>query len=234
MNEWAGQRPGGGVREPRADRRPPSCTCDSPTARGEAQSRRSDPAIPSAGRGVSLRTAPGAAIWRHPTGISRSGAAPMQARRRLLVALGFSGVLQPLHVRRACGGRRFLGHLARQSAGDHPADTGMPPDNYGFSPRFCWVADRYGVTWQLNLAHWQRGAVSNAADVPASAPGTVRLSPVRWHDRTTLQEGAERPTRAHRIGVRPSETVAVRPHAGLVTRGPDEGQSRAPLERVHR
>jgi predicted 3-demethylubiquinone-9 3-methyltransferase (glyoxalase superfamily) len=27
----------------------------------------------------------------------------------------------------------------------------MPPDNYGFSARFCWVADRYGVTWQLNF-----------------------------------------------------------------------------------
>lgn len=28
----------------------------------------------------------------------------------------------------------------------------MPPDDYGFSQRFCWVADRYGVTWQLNVA----------------------------------------------------------------------------------
>jgi len=27
----------------------------------------------------------------------------------------------------------------------------MPPDNYGFSRKFGWVNDRYGVSWQLNV-----------------------------------------------------------------------------------
>ena len=27
----------------------------------------------------------------------------------------------------------------------------MPPDNYGFSRKFAWFSDRFGVSWQLNL-----------------------------------------------------------------------------------
>lgn len=30
-------------------------------------------------------------------------------------------------------------------------DILMPPDNYGFSKKFTWVTDRFGVSWQLNL-----------------------------------------------------------------------------------
>lgn len=28
----------------------------------------------------------------------------------------------------------------------------MPPDNYGFSQRFGWAEDRFGVSWQINLS----------------------------------------------------------------------------------
>lgn len=28
----------------------------------------------------------------------------------------------------------------------------MPPDDYGFSRRFSWVQDRFGVSWQINAA----------------------------------------------------------------------------------
>ncbi len=31
-------------------------------------------------------------------------------------------------------------------------ETLMPPDDYGFSTRFAWLNDRFGVSWQLNLA----------------------------------------------------------------------------------
>jgi len=40
---------------------------------------------------------------------------------------------------------------AYQALSDGGVDL-MPPDDYGFSQRFVWINDRYGVSWQLNLA----------------------------------------------------------------------------------
>ena len=38
--------------------------------------------------------------------------------------------------------------FARLSAGGAVL---MPPGNYGFSAKFAWINDRFGVSWQLNL-----------------------------------------------------------------------------------
>jgi predicted 3-demethylubiquinone-9 3-methyltransferase (glyoxalase superfamily) len=40
---------------------------------------------------------------------------------------------------------RIFGELA------HEGTVFMPLDNYGFSKRFGWLSDRFGVSWQLNL-----------------------------------------------------------------------------------
>jgi len=41
---------------------------------------------------------------------------------------------------------------ALASALGEGGETLMPLDDYGFSQRFAWVQDRFGVSWQLNLA----------------------------------------------------------------------------------
>ena len=28
----------------------------------------------------------------------------------------------------------------------------MPPDDYGFSQRFVWICDRFGLSWQINVS----------------------------------------------------------------------------------
>ena len=37
----------------------------------------------------------------------------------------------------------------------------MPVDNYGFSALFTWIADRFGVSWQLNLPAGQGVSPNN-------------------------------------------------------------------------
>jgi predicted 3-demethylubiquinone-9 3-methyltransferase (glyoxalase superfamily) len=53
---------------------------------------------------------------------------------------------------------RFAAALAEDGA------TLMPLGSYGFSRRFTWVNDRYGVSWQLNLP-WGAGS-AGGGDAP--------------------------------------------------------------------
>ncbi|MDG3008839.1 VOC family protein [Rhodococcus sp. D2-41] len=48
-----------------------------------------------------------------------------------------------------CADRAELEHLVQALAAD--GSTLMPLGEYGFSTAFAWVADRFGVSWQLNL-----------------------------------------------------------------------------------
>lgn len=48
-----------------------------------------------------------------------------------------------------CDSDQELDRLAAAFAED--GEVLMPPDDYGFSRRFTWINDRFGVSWQLNL-----------------------------------------------------------------------------------
>ena len=48
-----------------------------------------------------------------------------------------------------CASAQQLDHLFAALSAD--GVVMMPPDSYGFSPRFAWVQDRFGVSWQLNV-----------------------------------------------------------------------------------
>jgi len=47
-----------------------------------------------------------------------------------------------------CDDEAQLRELAEKVGGDRVM---MPVDNYGFSTLFTWIADPFGVSWQLNL-----------------------------------------------------------------------------------
>ncbi|TIQ37499.1 MAG: VOC family protein [Mesorhizobium sp.] len=48
-----------------------------------------------------------------------------------------------------CSSKEELERIAEALAKD--GGFLMPPGNYGFSRRFAWLNDRFGVSWQINL-----------------------------------------------------------------------------------
>jgi predicted 3-demethylubiquinone-9 3-methyltransferase (glyoxalase superfamily) len=58
-----------------------------------------------------------------------------------------------------CGDQDELERLFVALAED--GEVFMPLDDYGFSRRYGWVRDRYGVPWQLNLRYAERHGLFN-------------------------------------------------------------------------
>ena len=48
-----------------------------------------------------------------------------------------------------CDSEEEINNLYRTLLDD--GNAMMPIDNYGFSKKFAWIADKYGLSWQLNL-----------------------------------------------------------------------------------
>lgn len=48
-----------------------------------------------------------------------------------------------------CDSEEEIEHLFAQLSVN--ADVPMPLNNYGFSKKFAWIIDQFGVSWQLNL-----------------------------------------------------------------------------------
>jgi hypothetical protein len=78
-------------------------------------------------------------------------------RDRLALAAEIERVLVAV-----CEGQMGVGAAAHTVAG---GTVLMPLGDYGFSARFAWVSDRFGVSWQLNLPHAQP-AEAGAAPSP--------------------------------------------------------------------
>jgi predicted 3-demethylubiquinone-9 3-methyltransferase (glyoxalase superfamily) len=53
-------------------------------------------------------------------------------------------------------GKEVTVKRAEFTVGRHRLSEGgvvlMPPNDYGFSRKFAWLNDRFGVSWQINLA----------------------------------------------------------------------------------
>jgi predicted 3-demethylubiquinone-9 3-methyltransferase (glyoxalase superfamily) len=48
-----------------------------------------------------------------------------------------------------CADENEISHLHQELVKD--GKELIPLDDYGFSEKFCWIEDRFGVSWQLNL-----------------------------------------------------------------------------------
>jgi predicted 3-demethylubiquinone-9 3-methyltransferase (glyoxalase superfamily) len=92
---------------------------------------------------------PGATI----TDIVRYGANEAGAEGSVMKATFSIGSLEVMCIMSLfvdCGSEEEIAHLTSALSSD--GNTLMPLGEYGFSRKFAWVSDRFGVSWQVNLA----------------------------------------------------------------------------------